>query len=208
MEENCSVTVHKELLSTECGIIPFVLSFTLYLYTQFICMKLNKACGNILTQLTDLINQISEQDFTKPVDSLGRSTIGQHMRHTLEFFICLEQGFEKGLVNYDKRAHDKLIESDKFIALSTLNRINEFIQSQPADKNLKLEAGYDLDKEEFVIIETNFLRELVYNIEHAVHHMAIIKIGIREIAPGIKLPHDFGIAASTIRYQETTAAAR
>jgi hypothetical protein len=165
-------------------------------------MNLHKACGNILVQLTDLVNQISEQDFTKPVVALGNSTIGQHLRHTLEFFICLEQGFEKGLINYDKRAHDKLIESDKFIALSTLGRISEFVSTQYTDKALKLEAGYDLDKEEFVTIETNFLRELVYNIEHAVHHMAIMKIGIREIAPAIKLPHDFGIAASTIRYHE------
>ncbi len=171
-------------------------------------MNLNKACGNILTQLTDLVNQLSEQDFTNPVNSLGHSTIGQHVRHTLEFFICLEQGFESGLINYDKRAHDKLIESDKFIALATLNKISDFILSQSSNKALKLEAGYDLDKEEFVTIQTNYLRELVYNIEHAVHHMAIMKIGIREIAPAIKLPHNFGIAASTIRYQETTSVLR
>ena len=30
-------------------------------------MNLNKACCNILLQLTDLINQITEQDFNKPV---------------------------------------------------------------------------------------------------------------------------------------------
>jgi uncharacterized damage-inducible protein DinB len=169
-------------------------------------MNLNKACCNILSQLTDVTNQISEQDFTRQIESLGNSTIGQHLRHTLEFFICLEQGFEAGVINYDKRAHDKLIESDKFIALSALDKINDFIQSLPANKPLKLEAAYDLDKEEFVTIETNFLRELVYNIEHAVHHMAIMKIGIRELTPHVKLPHDFGIAASTIRYQEATVA--
>lgn len=171
-------------------------------------MSLNKACSNILTQLTDLLNQISENDFIKPIDSLGHSTIGQHIRHTLEFFTCLERGFKSGVINYDKRAHDKLIESDKFIALATLTKINEFIESQPIDRSLKLEAGYDLDKEEYVTINTNFLRELAYNIEHAVHHMAIMKIGIREITPDVKLPHDFGIAASTIRYQEVIAESR
>jgi hypothetical protein len=160
-------------------------------------MDLNKACCNILSQLTDLVSQITEQDFVKPVDSLGNSTIGQHLRHTLEFFICLEQGFERGIVNYDK-----------FIALSVLSKINEFITSQHRDKALTLEAGYDLDMEEFVTINTNYLRELVYNIEHAVHHMAIMKIGIREVAPYVKLSHDFGIAASTIRYQEAATEAR
>jgi len=34
-----------------------------------------------------------------------------------------------------------------------------------------------------------------------VHHMAIMKIGLREVAGYVKLTSDFGIAASTIRYQ-------
>lgn len=169
-------------------------------------MNISKACANILAQLTDMVSQLSEQDFVKPVDTLGNSTLGQHLRHTVEFFICLEKGFEPGVINYDKRAHDKLIETDKFIALSMLSKIDEFVRQQTTDKALKLEAAYDLDKEDFVTIETNYLRELVYNIEHAVHHMAIMKIGIREAAPYVKLAHDFGIAASTIRYQETVAA--
>ena len=153
-----------------------------------------------------MVGQLAEEDFVKPVETLGNSTIAQHLRHTLEFFICLERGFEAGVVNYDKRAHDKLIETDKLIALSVLNKINEFIHAHRTDKALKLEAAYDLDKEEFVTIETNYLRELVYNIEHAVHHMAIMKIGIREAAPYVTLAHDFGIAASTIRYQEAVVA--
>lgn len=169
-------------------------------------MNITKACANILDQLTDMVSQITEPDFCKPVDTLGGSTIGQHLRHTLEFFICLENGFEIGVINYDKRAHDKLIETDKFIALTVLNKINEFIKEHRNDKTLRLEAAYDLDKEVFVTIETNYLRELVYNIEHAVHHMAIMKIGIRETAPYIKLQHDFGIAASTIRHQQTVPA--
>jgi hypothetical protein len=36
--------------------------------------------------------------------------------------------------------------------------------------------------------------------------MAIMKIGIHETAPYVKLAHDFGIAASTIRHQELVAA--
>jgi hypothetical protein len=53
-------------------------------------------------------------------------------------------------------------------------------------------------------MDTNYFRELTYNIEHAVHHMAIIKIGIREVANYVTLPADFGIAASTIRYKEAS----
>jgi hypothetical protein len=166
-------------------------------------MHLNQACINILDQLADLVSRIKESDYCKPIETLSNSTIGQHMRHTLEFFICLEGGCRNGTINYDKRAHDKLIETDKFLGLSAINRIKDFIQKQLEDSSLALEVGYDVSKDEFITIATNYSRELVYNIEHAVHHMALIKIGVREAASYIDLPSDFGIAASTIRYKES-----
>lgn len=166
-------------------------------------MNLTEACSNILSQLADLVHQIRETDFVKPAETLSYSTVGQHLRHTLEFFMCFEHGFEKGLINYDKRAHDKLIESDKFLALAAIGRIADFI-NKLTDKPLKLEVGYDLKKESFLTIDTTATRELVYNIEHAVHHMAIMKIGIKEIASYVALAPDFGIAASTIRYKVNT----
>jgi uncharacterized damage-inducible protein DinB len=168
-------------------------------------MNINLACAHILSQLTDLVARISEGDFVKPSNQLSQSTIGQHLRHTLEFFICFERGYQQGIVNYDKRAHDKQIECDKYIALATIGRIEEFVKSFE-EKELKLEVGYDLSQDEFVTINTTATRELVYNIEHAVHHMAIIKIGVREVASYVDLPTDFGVAASTIRYHEATVA--
>src|SRR5688572_16803900 len=136
-------------------------------------MNLVSACNHILNQLTDLITRMSEEDFSKPSEALGKSTIGQHIRHTLEFFICFECGAAQGIINYDKRAHDKLIESDKFLALNAVRKISEFVNTLDHNLPLKLEVGYDLQQENFITIETNVMRELVYNIEHAVHHMAI-----------------------------------
>ena len=166
-------------------------------------MNLRRACSGILDQLADVVTQMNEHDFARPAETLSNSTIGQHVRHTLEFFLCFENGYSSGVINYDKREHDKLIESDKYIALSAIDRIRYFIATF-VEKPLKLEVGYDLTNEDFVTIETTSTRELVYNIEHAVHHMAIMKIGIREIASYIRLAPDFGIAASTIRYKDST----
>lgn len=165
-------------------------------------MQLSSAAAAILKQLSQLVEQLRDNDLLKPSVALGNSTIGQHLRHTLEFFICLEEGYSKGLVNYDKRNHDKLIETDKFIALGTIQRIIDFVNRQQQDQPLQLEVGYHPTSEESVIIETNYFRELTYNIEHAVHHMAIMKIGIHEVAPYISLPPDFGIAVSTLRYHQ------
>lgn len=170
--------------------------------------QLTQAGTIILNQLADVVEQISEDDFRKPSEALSKSTVGQHLRHTLEFFICLEQGHELGVVNYDKRIHNKAMENDKHIALHTISQIRDFITNHPEDKIMKLEVGYQSDSEEFVSIDTNYLRELTYNVEHAVHHMAIMKIGIREVAGYIQLPSDFGVAVSTVRYKENQMASR
>jgi uncharacterized damage-inducible protein DinB len=166
-------------------------------------MQIKNACLDILDQLAGVVRQMDEKDFYKPSITLSNTTVGQHLRHTIEFFICLEQGFKKGLVNYDRREHDKLIESDKFLALTALERIKEFVSNQNSDQALQLEVGYERDSDVCLTISTNYLRELTYNIEHAVHHMAIMKIGIREVAKYVDLPGDFGIAVSTIRYKES-----
>ncbi len=163
------------------------------------------ASKSILNQLEDVVRQVLDEDFSKPSAALSQATIGQHFRHTVEFFICLENGFEKGVVNYDKRNHDHVIERDRLIASASLRRIRNFISTNHDDKTLKMEVAYERDCEDWVTIETNYRRELIYNIEHAVHHMAIMKIGIREIAPYVQLPADFGIAVSTIRYKEAPA---
>lgn len=168
-------------------------------------MQLSSACSLILNQLQETVEQIHSDDFTKPSATLSHATIGQHLRHTLEFFICLENGFEKGIINYDKRDHDQLIERDKYIALATIASIREFVSEQLEDKELKLEVGYLAYSDDCMTISTNYFRELTYNIEHAVHHMAIMKIGIREIAPYVTLATDFGVAVSTIRYRASAA---
>lgn len=62
-----------------------------------------------------------------------------------------------------------------------------------------MEFSYEGDEQ---LITTNLYRELIYNLEHAVHHMAIMKIAMPEIAPYIVLPPDFGIALSTIQYHK------
>lgn len=168
-------------------------------------MQLTRACDTILDQLQDVVTQISANDFAKPSVALSNATVGQHLRHTLEFFLCLENGFRNGVINYDNRAHDKLIETDKYIALNAIRKVREFVVSTIIDVSLRLEVGYDRHTEDCVTIQTNYFRELTYNIEHAVHHMALIKIGIREVAGYVQLPRDFGIAVSTLRHKDAVA---
>lgn len=43
-----------------------------------------------LNELLELIHQLSDEDYTKPCEALSNATIGEHTRHIIEMFQCLE----------------------------------------------------------------------------------------------------------------------
>ena len=129
------------------------------------------------------------------------SSLGQHTRHIIEFFDCLVRQTETGKINYDLRTRNKQIETQTGFALSTLAILLQKLKQIDLDMSLMLEQCYDFEEDISIKVETTFARELVYNIEHAIHHLAIIKIGLRQMNPGLELPEGFGVAPSTIRHQ-------
>jgi len=166
-------------------------------------MNLKVAASDLLDQLEGIIDQLSKEDFKMPLEILSDSSIGQHVRHTLEFFICLMDASNEGIINYDKRKHDKFIQEDKNLAISVIGSIKDFINKAEGNLELSLEMEYGVSDDEVQvnIVPTNYERELAYNIEHAVHHMALMKVGIISSFEHVELPPYFGVASSTVRYK-------
>ena len=165
-------------------------------------MQLHNAISNVFAQLIDSVDQLTNEQYMQPLSTLSNATIGQHVRHIIELFTCLENGYETGFVNYEKRKRDYTIETNKDFAKLLMHSIMAGL-GKP-NKTLKLEAGYDELSEDVITIETNYLREIVYNLEHTVHHMALIRIGITSLAE-VKLPETYGVASSTIKYRQACA---
>lgn len=163
-------------------------------------MQLEKATLRIFRQLEEALSHISSEDYSRPLEIFHGATIGQHVRHSLEMFVCLNAGYESGEVNYENRKRDKNLEEIKTEALQALFLLEGELDKP--DKQLKLLYGTAED-EEFEACATGYYRELVYCIEHAVHHMAIIKIGLKVISPELRLPEEFGVAASTLKHRKT-----
>jgi uncharacterized damage-inducible protein DinB len=166
-------------------------------------MFINLSAIRLLDQLTAVVAGINDEQFGRKVPILSNATIGQHVRHTLEFFLCLMDAKNEGYINYDERKHDKFIEQETQLALSVIKSINDFLEKETEDFGLKMSANYEVDEDQNEVIITNFRRELAYNIEHAIHHMALIKIGFKEICPEVALPAHFGVASSTVRFQQS-----
>ena len=88
---------------------------------------LHLSATELLLQIDQMIDQCEDSDFALPLDELSGSTFGQHIRHTLEFFICLFDAKKTKVVNYDSRKHDQLIETDKKLARSIIGSIIDFV---------------------------------------------------------------------------------
>ena len=165
-------------------------------------MELTKAVNNVFLQLEQVLLQVSEEDYSKPCVTLFSNTIGQHVRHIIELFQCLELGYEDAVVNYEKRNRDKRIEADKNFARKLLGEIYQNLDK--SDKSLILEASYDDLNSTPIRIHTNYFREIAYNLEHTIHHMALIRVGLAE-ATNLQLPENFGVASSTVKYRKECA---
>jgi uncharacterized damage-inducible protein DinB len=158
------------------------------------------ATQQILSQLRDLATKLSDEQYTGSLTILMNNSIGKHFRHIIEFYDILLSGTASGALNYDKRQHDPTYESNRDKTISKLDELLNLIIELPDNQNMELSVNYDLDSDETEKVHSNLARELTYNVEHAIHHMAIIRIGLETGFPGIEIDPHFGYAYSTIKH--------
>lgn len=154
---------------------------------------------HILTQLRDLINTLSYEAYSLPLALLHGSSVGQHVRHTLEFYQCLFEQAPLGFVDYDARNRDLRLETDLAFSSIFVEQLMVWLSQPIEDEILLMKVFFE---EESQNIQTTLMRELIYVVEHAIHHFAIIKIALKEEFPEIELSSNFGVAHSTIKYRE------
>jgi hypothetical protein len=162
-------------------------------------MLLKQPIQNVFAQLSESLYQLSDVEYSQPSKILFNASIGQHVRHIIELFLCLEKGYETGVVNYEKRKRDYRIETNKALAAELLKDIYHRIDRPNID--LVMEAEDYEGAKTAIAIPSNYYREIAYNLEHTIHHMALIRVGINEVS-AIQLPQNFGVAYSTIKFRK------
>lgn len=154
--------------------------------------------AGLLIQLQNLLEGLTDDQYVRQINVLSNATLGQHTRHIIEFFQELNVGYKSGKVNYDKRKRDYRIETSRSCAIDCLTTVISLLDK--ANKVLTLTVDYSNDSGELGFVETNYSRELVYNLEHTVHHMALLRIGVNAVS-AIVLPEEFGVAISTLKHR-------
>ncbi len=162
---------------------------------------LSNITSDTFAQLRSIILQLSHHDFSEKLEVLNYSSIGQHVRHVLEFYLCLSKGLTIGHVDYDKRVRNLSLETDPSYAIMVLDELSAiFCCEEIEDVTLINSIEYN-----GLLLDANssVSRELIYLIEHSIHHYAIIGIALRSHLNYVNIPENFGIAYSTTKHRQS-----
>ena len=165
------------------------------------------AAEDVLHQGCALLDNVDDDSYSRKEEGPWGSSIGAHCRHVLDHFLCLIEGLWDGEINYDHRGRSRDVETSIEAARLAINNIVEALGAIPADVlkhqcTVTYNVGYDHNEAQPV--GSVLARELMFCVGHAIHHYAIMKLlcSTRSVA----LPCGFGIAPSTLKYQEAQAA--
>jgi len=161
---------------------------------------LSKLNWEVLEELSEFISQLQEGDYANLSPVLKTSSIGQHVRHILELYDCLQNQYSSGIICYDKRKRDQALETEVNAALNKIEAIQAKLDFPDKELSLKVDAGLASQ-----LIQSSYYRELFYNLEHCIHHQAQIKIACNQL-DYVQLPASFGVAKSTLDYVKQQSA--
>jgi len=133
---------------------------------------------------------------------LGRSSVGAQYRHVLDHYRAVLDGVEDGWIDYDHRRRDVEVETDRDVAAGdTRGLIARLggLRGATSDAPLTVVAACSANLPGEPQL-SSLGRELHFLVSHTVHHYAIIKLLLDEADA---VPTDFGVAPSTLAWQQT-----
>lgn len=165
-------------------------------------MDAQKGTILMINQMSDLLERLPRHVYCRPISLFHGSTVGQHIRHIVEFYTCLMEGCDDAFVNYSGRQRNEAISDHPEVALSVLASIATTIARLDMEQVLRVESEFSdaLHNKPAYVSSTG--RELQYAFDHAVHHLAIIRMGLETHFPEIPVDQNLGVAPSTIRHRK------
>ncbi len=134
---------------------------------------------------------------SKTLMILENGTLARHVRHVLEFYECLFISNTGDTVCYDDRKRNLILEENVRFASDYIDEIIDRVEQVDINKRLLLKSKYEQAE---ILMESSLFREITYNIEHTVHHLAIIRIAILSELKYINLASTLGYADSTVQF--------
>lgn len=143
-----------------------------------------------------LLKNISNDEYSDNSIAPYFSSIGCHMRHILDVFSCVINGFEKNEIDLTKRERNELAEQNTEIGIVYFNSIIhqvKKISEEDLKKEITVSDNLGLD----VVTSNSTLGAVLMQAQsHAIHHYASVGYLIYQL--GVELPDsDFGYNPTT-----------
>jgi len=161
---------------------------------------LARLASDYLRQGQRLIARLDDSAYCEPLPPLSRSSVGAHVRHTLDHFTSLLHGVADGVVDYDRRERDTQIERDRASAVAAIRELERALAEAQLRSDRDLSVLVDSgERGPRATSRSTLQRELQFCIAHTVHHYAIVALLLR--ARGIEVDAGFGVAPSTQKHE-------
>jgi len=157
----------------------------------------------VLNDLRLLLQNIDSDAFIKKNKILSGASIGEQFRHIIEFYQCCLQQHKNTFVNYDLRVRNKELETNKTKGIEAVDFVFEVLNKleNKDDTNLIMRSVLENEEEDGNAIKTTFFRELIYCMDHSIHHQSLIKIALIDQGIAHLIQDNFGVAFSTQNYR-------
>lgn len=144
------------------------------------CRRLDAVIGSIVAQ-----------------DPGAYAAVGPHLRHCLDHFSLLLDGWATGRIDYDDRPRDARLELEPSAARTALlDIVVRLTALTGADLAHEVQISQAAAPGRPPIAAASRLeRELMFLSSHTIHHIAIMILSAR--AAGVAIPRELGIAFST-----------
>ncbi len=160
------------------------------------------ALSQALTQCTAILNELEKLPRSLADSLFIEANVGRHMRHVLDHVLALKEACTTELVDYDKRHRGNAVETDRLLASQQFSVLNLWLQTEDLDDRALIVASeIDGEKSHRMRFESNLNREILYIINHTIHHAAHIKLALSNF--GIALPDHIGIAPGTASFNRS-----
>ena len=163
-------------------------------------LSINHDNVSLLKETIDLLQSLPVGIYTHQSMLFNADTPGAHVRHIIEHYELFLEGLSTGHINYDLRKRDLKLSSDPKMAIERIKQLSGHINVL-SEENLRRLIDVKMDTGEVCQeAQSSIARELQFLWSHHVHHNAMIRMIIE--SSGESVSKDFGVAASTIKFQE------
>lgn len=163
-----------------------------------------KALLETLSQVDETLCAIRSQPDDLRNDFYVTNNVGKHIRHILDHLQTFLCGLETGEINYDIRQRNSICEIDPDFAYAQLHAIRQkFEQVRLPATVLTVISEVDCHAKRSESFQSNASREVLYLINHTIHHVAYVRLLLR--ISNLSLPEHIGIAPCTASYMRQYA---